>query len=73
VEERETMFCFLDFQQMSEDPKITQKPVMDFRVSGHLAQSESAKPYSLREIAAEKKTPLAGADLRYLNILVAAW
>ena len=44
MEERVTVFCFLDFQQMSEEPKITQKPVMDFRVSGHLAQSKSANP-----------------------------
>lgn len=57
MEERETVFCFLDFQQMSEDPRITQNPVIDFRVSGHLAQSESAKPYSLRGLATEKGFP----------------
>jgi len=33
--------CFLDFQDIRDSPKYTEKPVMDLRVSGHVAQSES--------------------------------
>jgi len=35
------VYCFLDFQEMSDSPKYTEKPVMDLRVSGHVAQIES--------------------------------
>jgi hypothetical protein len=43
----ETVVCFLDFHEMREDPRNTQKPETDFLVVGQLAQSESAKPESL--------------------------
>jgi len=45
---------------------------MDLHVSGHLAQSESAKPDNFRELDAENRIPLAGEDLRYLRTFVAA-
>lgn len=51
---------------------MTQKPVMDFRVSEHRAQSESAKPHDLRALEEEKRIPLTGKVFKYLNILVAA-
>ena len=53
VEDLETVFCFLDFQQTREEPMRIQKPVTDLLVSGHLAQSESAKAEILRALEAE--------------------
>jgi hypothetical protein len=43
----ETVVCFLDFHEMREDPRNTQKPETYFLVVGQLAQSETAKPESL--------------------------
>jgi hypothetical protein len=45
AEERETVCCFLDFQEMRESPIKTQQPVMDLRVSKHPAQSASQKGF----------------------------
>ena len=72
VDERDTTFCFLDFQQMREDPRMMQKPVTDLLVSGHLAQSESAKADSFKSQEEEKRIPLAGYALRKRRKLVAA-
>ena len=55
--DRETVFCFLDFQEINEFPRNIQYPVVDRRVSGHLAQSASQKAFSCSELAAEKKSP----------------
>jgi len=33
--------CFLDFQEMSDSPKYTEKLVMDLQVFGQVAQLES--------------------------------
>ena len=37
----DTVFCHLDDHEMREDPRKTQKPEVDRRVSGHPAQSAS--------------------------------
>lgn len=66
------MFCFLNFQDIREEPKKTQKPVMEPQEYGQQAQSESAKPKRCIGAEAEKKSPCAGADLRYLRTRVAA-
>jgi len=29
--------CFLDYQDIRDSPKYTEKPIMDLRVSGHVA------------------------------------
>lgn len=38
VDDRETIGCFFNFQQINEEPRRTQKLVIDFLLSGHLAQ-----------------------------------
>nr|GMC84690.1 hypothetical protein L195_g056090 [Ipomoea batatas] len=39
-DERETITCFFDHHEISAEPKNTQKPVMDLRVSEHDAHFE---------------------------------
>nr|GMC84679.1 hypothetical protein BC332_10646 [Ipomoea batatas] len=39
-DDRETVACFFDLHEIREDPKNTQYPVMDRRVSQHAAQWE---------------------------------
>jgi hypothetical protein len=46
--------------------------VIDFLVSEHLAQSESAKPFNTRELELENKIPFAGYAFKYHRTLVAA-
>ncbi|KAE8727297.1 hypothetical protein F3Y22_tig00005551pilonHSYRG00006 [Hibiscus syriacus] len=41
LEERATVFCFLDFQEIRDIPSLMQKPVIDLLVIGQAAQSES--------------------------------
>lgn len=48
ADDRETVCCFLDFQDTKEEPRKTQKPDVDLQVSGQVAQSESDKKLSLR-------------------------
>lgn len=43
TEEREIVFCFLDFQQSKEPLRNTQKLVTDLRTSRQAAQSEPKK------------------------------
>lgn len=40
-EDRDTVLCFLDFHEIGELPKRTTYPVIECRVSGQEAQSES--------------------------------
>lgn len=40
---REIVGCFLDFQEMEEDPNLMRYPVTDRRVFGQDAQSSSQK------------------------------
>lgn len=37
VEERETVVCFLVYQEIKVDPRLTQKPVVEQRSSGQPA------------------------------------
>lgn len=46
TKERDAICCFLDFQEMGEEPKNTQKLEIEWRVSRHVAQSESANALS---------------------------
>lgn len=39
----ETVVCFFDFHEMSEKPRYTPYPVIDFLVSGQAAKSLSYK------------------------------
>lgn len=43
---RETVDCFLDCQEIGDEPKYMTKQVVDFRESWHPAQSESLKARS---------------------------
>ena len=43
TEESDTVFCLFVHQEISEDPKKTQYPVVDLLVIGQPAQSESQK------------------------------
>ena len=43
AEDRETMPCFLDFHEIKESPRKTQKPLMDLLISLQAPQSESAE------------------------------
>jgi hypothetical protein len=69
AENRDIVCCFLDFKEIRDSPKKTQKPVMERRVSGHPAQSESQKAFKWKVEEAEKKRPWPGDPLRYLKIL----
>ena len=44
AEDRETVACFLDFQEIRESPRKMQNPVTDLRESGQPAQSASQNP-----------------------------
>jgi hypothetical protein len=57
AEDQETVFCFFDFQEISDSPKKTQNPVMDRRVSRHPAQFESQKAFKWNSEEEEKKSP----------------
>ena len=57
VEDFETMVCFLDFHEIKESPKKTQKPVTERLVSIHPAQSESLKALSCMDDFVEKNKP----------------
>lgn len=39
----EIIVCFIDFYEIKESPRNTQKPVIDLLVSAHPAQSELVK------------------------------
>lgn len=47
----------LDFQEMREEPRKIQKPIMERRVAGQVAQSESLKAFNWREESAGKNKP----------------
>ena len=49
VELRDTVGCFLDFQEIREYLRQMQKPVINLRVSEQVAKSEYEKALSCRE------------------------
>ncbi len=60
AEEQLTVFYFFIFQEINDEPRKMQKPVKDFRVIGHAAQSASQKAQSLKSGWAGKNKPRAG-------------
>ncbi|KAJ0458049.1 hypothetical protein HanIR_Chr15g0780691 [Helianthus annuus] len=71
AEDRETTLCFLLFHETNEPPRKMQKPVIDLRLSTHLAQSESANAVKWKVLPFVNRIPVPGAPLRYLNTLKA--
>jgi hypothetical protein len=63
VEEQDMVCCFLDFQEIKESPRNKQKPMIDFLVSGQVAQCASQKALSLKSDEAGKNNPWLGANL----------
>lgn len=47
VDDLETVCCFLDFHETSEEPRNMQKPDIEHLVSGHAVESESIKAFNL--------------------------
>ena len=62
-EDLEMVDCFFDFQLIKDEPRKTHSPVVDRRVLGQVAQSESQKPFICRVELLEKKRPCLGAAL----------
>jgi hypothetical protein len=54
---------WLMVEPCNELPKKKQRPVVDLLVSGQAAQSESEKPFNLREELAAKNKPCPGQPL----------
>ena len=55
--ERDTVDCFLAFQDMQFPPMDTQNPVVDHIVMGHPAQSASLYPYRSRVLVDNRRVP----------------
>ena len=68
AEDLDTVFCFLDLQDTNELPKKTQYPVVDLRVSGQSAQSESKKALICRSEVEAYKSPWQRALLMYCSM-----
>ncbi|PHT29763.1 hypothetical protein CQW23_30611 [Capsicum baccatum] len=68
----EMVVCFLDFQDMRESPCLTRKPVTDFLVFGHAAQSASKYAVSLFCFLLLINIPIAACLLMYLTTLSAS-
>jgi hypothetical protein len=59
----EIVIRFLDFQEIKEDPRKTQKPEIDRQVSEQPTQSTSQNALSLKSESVGKKRPWPGATL----------
>ena len=68
TDERETIGCFLDFQEMREVLRNTQKPEIEQRVSGQETQSEFAKALSCTLEFDEKKSLWPRVRLMYCKM-----
>lgn len=60
AEDLDMVACFLDHHDINESPKKMQKPVVDFLVSMHMAQSESEKAFSWIVESVGYSSPCAG-------------
>ena len=64
--------CFFVFHEMGLEPRKTQKPVVERRVTGQPAQSESQKPLKVSGLDEESNMPFPGVPLRYRSTRMAA-
>jgi len=62
-EDLETVDCFFDFQLINDESRKTHSPVVDLRVLGQVAQSESQKPFICKVELLGMKRPCPGAAL----------
>lgn len=53
AEDLETVGCFLERQEIKEEPTNIVKPVVDRLLSGQVPQSTSVKPFKVRSGSAE--------------------
>jgi len=72
AEDRDTTDCFLDFQEIKDEPRNMQNPETERLVSGQDAQSKSQYAIRSKVLTEGKKRPCPGAPLRYFRILKAA-
>lgn len=64
----ETVVCFLDFQDISVEPKYTQNPIIKHLVFLHTTQSASQKDVKISGVVEEKHKSAVEVDFRYLAI-----
>ena len=69
AKDRETICFFFDFHEIKDSPRKTQNPVTDLLVSGHKAQSASAKAFKCSSDLLEKKKSWPGELFRYCKTL----
>lgn len=67
VDDLEIIRCFLVFHEIKASPRHTQKPVKNFLVSAHAAQSKCENALNWQEELVGKNMPCPGLDLRYLS------
>ena len=65
ADDLETDCCFLDFLEIRESPRKTQKPVTNILVSGHEVQSASTKALICNFEVVEYKIPWPGVAFKY--------
>ena len=70
--ERETMICFLVFQEIRECPRKMKYHVADRLVSRYLAQSTSHNAFNCNELVEKRKIPCPGVWLMYYKTCCAA-
>ena len=63
AEEGDTTGYFLVFQEIGLLLSMIKYPVVNWRVMGQLAQSESEKAESSKELVEDKRIPAPGEDL----------
>ena len=57
IEERDIMVCFLVSQEMSDFPRKTQYPVVDFLIVGQLTESTSQNPINFKSFWVRNNKP----------------
>ena len=71
ADDLETVCCYLDFHEIKESPKKTQKPVTDLQEFGQPAQFESQNAFNCKDedVGKKKKNLRPREDLIYLRTL----
>lgn len=72
ADERDTVYCFLVFQEIGEEPRNTIQPESECCVNGQLAQSESHQPVKVKLTEELRRIPCPNVPLRQQTIRRAA-